>query len=370
MTTSINRRDLFKVTGAAALGMTFSAATSRVVSAADGAPKLISLSGNENSYGPSPAAREAVIAASNNANRYEYSAQLEFVKKIARKEGVPADHIVLGTGSSEVLCASGLAFCGSDRDTVAADLGFSMVPGYAGRVGRDIHWVTLDGEMRHDLDAMAQRVDANTGMIYICNPNNPTGTIVDNDRLRDFCTSQPADVITVIDEAYLEFTDNFDDLTLLGMVKAGHNVVVTRTFSKIHGLAGARLGYAIARPDLAARITDAKMCKFQGPFAVSAGNASLDDVDHLRFCRDRTREGRAVVHGLCDELGLQYTDAVGNFSFIDPKLSNAEFKKRMLAHGIEAARPFPPKADWARVTIGTTEEMKVFADVLPKVIGA
>jgi len=370
VTNKINRRDLFKATGAATLGIAFHSITVNAASAAETGPKLISLSGNENSYGPSPAARDALIDASSRAFRYEYSAQLQFVEKIARKEGVPADHIVLGSGSSEVLCASGLAFCGNDKDAVAADLGFGMVAGYAGRVGGDIHWVPLDAKMRHDLDAMAQRIDSSTGMVYICNPNNPTGTIVDSDRLRDFCASLPSDVITVVDEAYLEFTDNFEELTMLDRVRAGDNVVVTRTFSKIHGLAGARLGYAIARPDLAARLTDSKMCKFQGPFAVSAGNASLDDVEHLVFCRDRAREGRALVHGLCDELGLEYSDAVANFSFINPKMSNAEFKARMLANGIEAARPFPPKADWARVTIGTTEEMKIFAEALPKVVGA
>jgi histidinol-phosphate aminotransferase len=368
----MNRRELLKVTGSAALGLGLTGVTgsSAAVAADDPASRLISLSGNENSYGPSPGARQAIASASTRANRYEYSAQLEFVKKLAAKEGVPADHIVLGAGSSEVLCSAGLAFCGHDKDTVAADLGFGMVPGYAERVGGDAAWVPLDDEMRHDLDAMFDHVSANTGMVYICNPNNPTGTLVDGQRLRDFCTSIPAGVVVVVDEAYLEFTDDFDRLTLLDMVKAGHDVVITRTFSKIHGLAGARIGYAIARPELAARITDAKMCKFQGPLAVSAANASLDDTDFVEYCRDRAREGRALVHNLCDELGLAYTDAVGNFSFIDPKMSNAEFKARMLEQGIEAARPFPPRADWARVTIGTTEEMAAFAEALPKVVGA
>jgi histidinol-phosphate aminotransferase len=370
MSNGINRRDLFKITGGAALSLAVAGSAIRSSIADEAASPLISLSGNENSYGPSPAAREAIANAANRANRYEYSAQLEFVKKLARKEGVPADHIVLGAGSSEVLCASGLAFCRGDRDTVAADLGFSMVPGYADRVGGNIEWVPLDAEMRHDLDAMAQRVSSNTGMVYVCNPNNPTGTLVDGDRLRDFCTSLPPDVIVVIDEAYLEFSDDFDKLTMLDMVKDGQNVVVTRTFSKIHGLAGARIGYAIARPDLAARITDAKMCKFQGPMAVSAANASLDDPGFLDNCRERAKEGRTLVHGLCEELGLEYTDAVGNFSFIDPKMSNTEFKKRMLSNGLEAARAFPPKADWARVTIGTTEEMRVFAEALPRIVGA
>ena len=112
------------------------------------------------------------------------------------------------------------------------------------------------------------------------------------------------------------------------------------------------------------------MCKFQGPLAVSAANASLDDEEFRDYCRERTSEGRAMVHQLCDDLGLEHTDAVGNFSFIDPKMSNDSFKKRMLSFGLEATRPFPPKPDWARVTIGTTEEMKVFTEALPRIVNA
>jgi len=369
---NINRRDLFKLTGGAAVTIAASSAGIRSAVAATTAnsDQLISLSGNENPYGPSVAAREALTAIQGNANRYGYSAQLEFVRKIAKKEGVTPDHIVLGAGSSEVLCATGLAFCGNDRDTIAADLGFGMVAGYSSTVGGDVDYVPLDDEMRHDLEAMNDRITHRTGLVYIVNPNNPTGTLVDSNKLRDFCASAPDHLAVLVDEAYLEFTDNFDELTMLDMVKKGHNVVVARTFSKIHGLAGARIGYVIARPDIAQRITQHKMCKFQGPFAVAAASASLNDTGFQDFCRARMKEGRQVVNNLCDDLGLRYTDAVGNFSFIDPNMSNAEFKKRMLSHGLEAARPFHPKPDWARVTIGTTEEMQVFAEAFPRIIGA
>jgi len=371
MSSNINRRDLFKFTGGAAVGLALAGTGLRagIAAANNAAPELISLSGNENPYGPSPLAREALDAAQGSANRYGYSQQKEFVKQLAKKEGVTPDHIVLGAGSSELLCATGLAFCGGGQDTIAADLGFGMVPGYASKVGGDISWVPLDEELRHDLDAMDQRITQNTGSVYVCNPNNPTGTIVDGKRLRDFCSSVPKHVTVIVDEAYLEFTDNFDKLTTLDMVKKGHNVVVTRTFSKIHGLAGMRIGYVIARPDIAQRISNFKMCKFQGPLAVAAANASLKDTAFQDYCRARMSEGRAIVHNLCDELGLRYADAVGNFAFFDPRISNAEFKKRMVSFGLEAARPFNPKPDWARVTIGTTEEMHVFADALPKIIG-
>ena len=373
MSSSMNRRDLFKFTGGAAVGLALAGAglRNRVVATADERPTgLISLSGNENSYGPSPVAREAINAIQSRANRYGYTQQLEFVKKIAEKEGVTPEHIVLGSGSSEVLCAVGLAYCRNGSDTVAADLGFGLVPGYTSAVGGDINWVPLDDEMRHDLEAMDQRITQGTGMVYICNPNNPTGTLADNAKLRDFCASVSKRAVVLVDEAYLEYTDDFNGLTMLGMVKQGHNVVVTRTFSKIHGLAGLRVGYAIARPDIAERIARYKMCKFQGPLGVAAAAASLEDTQFQDLCRARVKKDRELVHKLCDGLGIARSQAAGNFVFIDPKMTNREFQQQMRSHGLGAARPFPPRPDWARVTIGTIEEMQVFAEALPKIVGA
>ena len=373
---TMNRRDLFKFSSGAAVGFALAGSAIRSGFAADGdgadtpISGPISLSGNENSYGPSPATRQAINEALTRTNRYGYSQQLEFVKQIAENEGVTPEHIVLGSGSSEVLCATGLAYCRNGGQTVAADLGFGLVPGYVTAVGGDITWVPLDSEMKHDLDAMDRRVTQNTSVIYICNPNNPTGTVVNNAKMRDFCTSVSKRAIILVDEAYLEFSDDFDRATTLDLIKQDHNVVLTRTFSKIHGLAGLRIGYAVARPDIAKRIAGYKMCKFQGPLGVTAASVSLNDTEFQDYCRARAKEGRQVVYELCDELGLDYVRSSGNFVFIDPKMSNAEFKERMLKQGIGAARPFPPKPDWARVTIGTTEEMQAFAQALPKVVSA
>lgn len=174
----------------------------------------------------------------------------------------------------------------------------------------------------------------------------------------------------MIDEAYLEFTDDFQNNSMVDLVKKNHNVVVTRTFSKIHGLAGLRIGYGIAPLEIAKRIARSRMCKFQGPLGVSAARVSMNDQAFQDFCRARVKEGREVVYKVLDELKLDYVKGAGNFVFFDPKMSNATFKSRMLAKGIGAARPFPPKPDWARLTIGTTEEMKIFAKVLPEVIRA
>ena len=158
--------------------------------------------------------------------------------------------------------------------------------------------------------------------------------------------------------------------TMIDLVKAGHNVVVTRTFSKIHGLAGLRVGYAVARPDIARRVASFKVCRFQGPLGALAAKASLSEMQWQEFCRDKVREGREVVYQACEDLGLDYIRSSANCVFINPGMPHAEYNRRMLEQGIIAARQFPPRADWARITIGTTEEMEVFSRALPAVVGA
>ena len=156
--------------------------------------------------------------------------------------------------------------------------------------------------------------------------------------------------------------------SVLDLVKKNHNVIVCRTFSKIHGLAGMRIGYSIARPDISERITAHKMCKFMGPLASVAASVSLEQTEFHDFCRASAKSGRQLTFGLCEKLGLEYARGAGNFVFFNPGMPHEEFKLRMQVKGVSTARPFPPRKDWARVTMGTAEEMKIFAKVLPEVI--
>ena len=366
---SISRRELIKIGGATAAGLALASSTARLALAervVPGGPA--DLSGNENPYGPAPAVAAALRGAIDTTNRYGYGRQKELKKQIADHEGVSSGHIVLGAGSSEVLNASVLAFSGSDRPLLTADQTFSAIPDYASRIGNAVVVTPLDDKLRFDLDALHQRTTANTGLVYICNPNNPTGTVVDSNRLRDFCTSVPEQTMVLVDEAYLEFVDHFERDSVLDLVKNNHNVIVCRTFSKIHGLAGMRIGYSIARPDISERITAHKMCKFMGPLASVAASVSLKQTEFHDFCRASAKSGRQLTFGLCEELGLEYARGAGNFVFFNPGMPHEEFKHRMQVKGVSIARPFPPRKDWARVTMGTAEEMKIFAKVLPEVI--
>ena len=368
---SISRRDLIKLGGAAAAGMVVAGAPTRMASAEkQKAAAPISLSGNENPYGPSAEVRQALHDAVDTANRYGYSRQKELVRQIAAKEGVTPEHIVLGAGSTEVINASILAFAGSDGQVITVDQGYSAIPSFTTGISAELILVPIGDDLRYDLDALHDRTTKDTGLVYVCNPNNPTGTVVDSGKLRDFCLSLPKETIVLADEAYLEFTDHFDRDSMVDLVKQDHNVVVTRTFSKIHGLAGMRIGYSIASPELSRQITAHKMCKFMGPLASVAASISLDQTGFHNFCRGIAKQGRQLVFDLCDELGLEYADGTANFIFLNPKMSNEEFKRRMLTRGIESARPFPPRLGWSRITMGTTEEMQAFAAVLPEVIAS
>ena len=366
---SINRRELIKMSGLSAAGLVVTGSNTRLTLA----EKIVSggfvdLSGNENPYGPASVVAEALSKTIEAANRYEYARQKELVKQIAEHEGVTAEHIVLGAGSTEVLNASVLAYSGLDRHVLTADQSYGAIPTYAYGTGREVVFVPVDSELKYDLNALYQRTTQSTGLIYICNPNNPTGTVVDSDKLRDFCMSAPEKTVVLIDEAYMEFTDNFERDSLIDLVKKGQNVIVTRTFSKIHGLAGMRIGYSIARPEISKRITEHKMCKFMGPLGVVAASISLGQSEFHNFCRAKAKEGRQLVFNLCEQLGLEYARGAGNFVFLNPKMPHQKFRQRIRMSGVDTARSFPPRKNWARVTMGTTEEMRFFAKVLPEVI--
>jgi len=368
---SVNRRELIKLGGVTAAGLVLASTGARPALAERAAPGgLADLSGNENPYGPAPAVEQALLEAIDTTNRYGYSRQKDLAKQIAEYEGVTAEHIVLGAGSTEVLNASILAYTGPGRQLVTAEQSYGAIPRYGSAIGSEVVVAPVDDELRYDLDALYEKTTDRTGLVYVCNPNNPTGTVVDSKRLRDFCMSVPATSVVLVDEAYLEFTDNFEGDSMVDLVRADHNVIVCRTFSKIHGLAGMRMGYSIARPEISERITAHKMCMFMGPLGSVAASVSLEQTEFRSFCRAKAKEGRQLVFDLCEDLGLEYARGAGNFVFFNPGVPHQEFRSRMRARNVDTARSFPPRKDWARVTMGTTEEMNLFAKVLPEVVAS
>ena len=323
---------------------------------------IVRLSSNENPYGPSTSAREAVKAAMDEACRYPYAGAWDELKKqIAEKEGVSTDHVVIGTGSGEILAMTGMAYGMDSGEIIAADPTFQSLLRYAERVGGYVHRVPVDEGLGHDLDAMERRITQAAKMMFICNPNNPTGTLLDPDELRAFCMSISKRVVVFMDEAYIELLDTPEKNTMVNLAREGYNVIVSRTFSKIHGLAGMRIGYAIARPDIVNRIKQFRMTS-PNVLGLRAAIASHKDLEFQATSRKKIEEGRMKVYKVLDELGYKYIPSYASFVFFHTGMPIREFQQEMLGRNILVGRPFPPFLDWCRVSIGSQEDMEQFIE--------
>jgi histidinol-phosphate aminotransferase len=202
-------------------------------------------------------------------------------------------------------------------------------------------------------------VSDRTRAIYVCNPNNPTGTAISAASIRSFVGSVPESVTTIVDEAYLDFADSSDVRTVSDLISGGKRVVILRTFSKIHGMAGVRCGYGIARPDVAAQIAAARMSS-PNIFAMRAARASLGDQAFLADTRRRIIASRTRITDELTRLGLGYAKPQTNFVFFDTGAPLERFDRFMKTRNILVGRLFPPYSNWCRITIGTEPEVEAF----------
>lgn len=334
-------------------------------------PGVIKLDGNENPYGPSPAARQAILASAGEAPRYA-DAQIEtLATQLAAHEGVAASQIVLGTGSGELLKMSGILAMlgGADGELVACRPTYEELPHFAEKLGLKLVWVAPTADHRHDLPAMRAAITQSTRLVYVCNPNNPTGTAVQSAALETFVRSVPASCLVVVDEAYMDLADQPGVGTAAGFLKDAPNLIVLRTFSKIHGLAGLRVGYAIA-PDALSKRLAALSLTWPNTTGLDAAIASFNDHAFLKTTRAALVGDRTRVHATLDRMGLKHTDAQGNFVFFDTGGPLKRFQDRMLAEGIKVGRHFDGYDNWARVTIGLRREVDSFLAALPRSVGA
>ena len=333
-----------------------------------GKTNLIRLDGNENPYGPSPAARRAILASVSEAPRYAETTIETLTNQLAAHEGVAPSQIVIGAGSGELLKMAGLLAVGtSGAEVVASRPTYEELPVFAQTLGLKVHWVAPDADHRHDLSAMRGAITELTRLVYVCNPNNPTGTAVTRNALEAFIRSVPASCTVIVDEAYMDLVDQPGVATVAALVKDVPNVVVLRTFSKLHGLAGLRIGYAIAPAELAQRLA-ALSLTWPNTTGLSAAIASFNDHAFLKTTRAALTGDRAKVHATLDRLGLHRADAQGNFVFFDTGGPLKQFQDRMLAEGIKVGRHFDGYDTWARVTIGVHREVDRFLQALPRAL--
>jgi histidinol-phosphate aminotransferase len=363
---TVNRRDLLSLSGLLLAGPH---GALRAAGMSMQTQPLI-LCWNENPYGPSPRARLAVSHAIVAGCRYPSDEEMDgLTRALARKEGVDSAHIVTGTGSGELLCALGLLAARDGGEIVAAAPTYAELTEYARGRGAQLKLVPVDTELRHDLPAMQAALSARTRAVYICNPNNPTGTALPAAAIRDFIAALPAGVTAIVDEAYMDFVTADTVGSVADLLGRGSRVAVLRTFSKIHGMAGLRCGYAITRPDIAQELAAARMTS-PNIFAVRAARASLDDHEFLGQCRSRIIASRTRILTELRRLNLRYAEPQGNFVFFDTGMPLERFTAAMLERNILVGRLFPPYQSWCRITVGTEPETTAFLQALRAVTAA
>lgn len=375
MPISMTRRQMLMNTGAVAAGLTLGRATARAEWIASSTLPLdeekvkvrARLHNNENPFGPSEKARRAMTDAFNEGCRYPGGQNKKLEELIAKKEGLPADQVILGAGSGEILRMAAMAYGPQGGELLTAHPTYEGLESAARTIGAFVHRVPLNKNFEHDLDAMDRRTTQAVRLVFVCNPNNPTGTIVPGDRLRTFCKEVSKRSIVLVDEAYHDYVDAPQYSSMIDLAREGHNVIISRTFSKIHGMAGLRVGYGFARSDIVARLR-----QFRNQINVlglAAATASYQDPEFQGLSRKRNAEARSYLYKVLDELRYRYIPSHANFVFFHlGKDAQAQaFRDAMEKRGILVGRVFQPYTEWARVSTGTMDEMKIFATALREV---
>jgi histidinol-phosphate aminotransferase len=366
---NLNRRNWLKLSGfagAASLLNTNSALAATPAATPFTENGVIRLSSNENPYGPSQKVRAAINNAYDIVCRYPYGWYKELVGMLAKKHGVAPNNIMLTAGSTEGLKMAGLVYGSNGGEIVSADPVFLSLLRYAEHFGAYIHKVPLRKDFTHDLEAMEQRITLATKLVYICNPNNPASTLQSANEVEAFCTAVSDRTMVFSDEAYFDYIADPSYPSMIELVKKGENVIVARTFSKVFGLAGIRIGYLVARPDIIERIGKSVM---SGPniLAVMAAKAALEDEEFYKFSLEKNAIGRKMVTETLDHLKMEYATSSTNFVFFKTgrpiEAVHADFMKQ----GVQVGRPFPPLTDWCRVSIGKVEEVEQLCAAMKKV---
>jgi histidinol-phosphate aminotransferase len=335
-----------------------------------GLDEIVKLASNENSLGPSPKALEAIREMLSGIHQYPEGSGYYFVRALSDKYGFGVEQFVLGNGANDLIELVVKAFVETDENVVYGFPSFIMYEIAVKMMDAECRRVPLK-DYNMDLEAMSDAVDGKTKVVFIANPNNPTGTIVTRKELDDFIARTPDDVLVVLDEAYNDFVDDPDYPESLDYVREGKTVMVMRSLSKTYGLAGLRLGWAVADSEIIEPIQ-----KIRQPFNVNivvqaAGTAALADDDHLLKSREMIIEGRDYLYKELDKLGLDYVKSQANFVLIDFGVDVTELNLMLLKKGIVIR----PMAGWgltqsARVTVGTMEENEKFIQVLNEVLNA
>ena len=324
---------------------------------------IIKLSSNENPHGPSPAARKAMSAVVNNCNRYPWETTTVLREKIGASFGLVKENVLIGAGSSELL---GLVACRAalqKGNIVAPDPTFRLWMPAARQSGAPVKLVGLDAKKGIDLQRLKEAIDKDTRMVYICNPNNPTGTVLPAGDLESFIRQLPAHITVLLDEAYTEFENT---PTTTPLVKDHPNLVVAKTFSKIYGMAGARIGYAIAHTDTIRQLADLQPWANAGAgtVALAGAVASYEEASFIDYCRKENTRARQIFYRALEKNSIPYIPSATSFVYFDTTSYRKDFRATLESRQIIGARTFEENSKWLRLSVGTADEMEKVAEAI------
>jgi len=370
-TISISRRDFARLLGAGAAAavvrppLSFAKPTQSVTTPL-GEGGIVRLSANENPYGPSPKAFQAITDSFGLACRYPDEHNNVLIDKLAKLNGVNHDQILLGDGSGEILKLCAETFTGPQNGKlVAADPTFEAILNNASANGAEVVKVPLTSSFQHDLPKMLD--SAKAGLIYICNPNNPTASITPKDELRDLIATSLPQTTILVDEAYFHYADSPDYDSVIALVKDHPNLIVSRTFSKIYGMAGLRCGYCVTQKETIDRLRRNQMWDSVNCMALAAATASLDDLDHVPNGQRLNREAKTFVTSELDKMGYKQIPSQANFIMFDCKRPVVPLIQAMKQRNVHVGRLFPALPNHMRLTIGKKIEMEIFVSAFKQV---
>lgn len=327
--------------------------------------EIIKLASNENALGPSPKAVTAMRAAIESAELYPDGSGIYLREAVAARLGLGRDNVILGNGSNEVIEFVGHAFLNRGDNVITSEYAFIAYKLISQLFGaQTIETRALD--FQPDLEAMLNAVTPKTKIIFIANPNNPTGALIAQEQIAAFVARVPDEIITVLDEAYFEFLDNPPDT--IRYVRDGRNVIILRTFSKIHGLANLRVGYGIARSELIEVLKKTRQPFNVNGVAQAGALAALGDNEHLRETKRVVDLGRAYLENEFRAMKLKLSPSAGNFVFVNVGDGPAVFKKLLAMKIIVRPLKGYNLPEWLRITVGTIEQNEKCIAALKKAL--
>ena len=323
---------------------------------------------NENPFGPSPAAKQAISDSLSNCCRYSINAPDDFVAKITAFEGLKENSVLLSAGSSGILEAAANYYSLKGGTVITGLPSYEDLPSHVEAFGGKCIRVPVTADYKLDLDAMERAIDASTTLVYICNPNNPTATYADTGKLKDFCRRVSKKVMVFVDEAYIDYMPDPKNSTMISLVNEGINIIVARTFSKVYGFAGLRIGYAVAQPDTIKMLEPYTYSSYSiSTPSINAALVAYQDTAYIQEVLQKTDASKQYLYKVLKDEGYDYIPSGTNFAMFPIKMDGERFIEEMFKRSVGVRNWKMAGKEWCRISIGRMDEMEAFADAFKQI---